>query len=62
MKILVAADYTERRIREYPFVTEQLGAIWKILHAMQMGDVPPEDAIAIQDAIDEVKAKYTKEV
>lgn len=60
MKIAVVADHKERRSREYPSLSEQVGAIWKILHALEIGEAPPEDAIVVQDAIDHVKAKYHK--
>lgn len=61
MKIEFAACHKERRSREYPPVQEQLGAMWKIIRAMQMSEAPPEDATEIQDRIDRNKAKYPKE-
>lgn len=61
-QIAVATDHKERRSHEWPSVGEQLGAIWKILHALEMGETPPADAIAIQDQIDNIKAKYEKGV
>jgi len=60
LKIEVAADYKERRGREYPSLQEQIGAIWKILHALETDSETPEDAIQVQDSIDHIKNKYLK--
>ena len=60
MKITHVCDCAQKRREAYPTIPEQIGAIWKILHAMQMGETTPEDAIKIQDSIDLVKAKYPR--
>lgn len=53
-------SYAEKRALEYPYLGDQLDAIFKGFKALQAGESIPQDTIAWLDAIQAVKDKYPK--
>ena len=58
---LAAIAYRLERAAAYPAITDQLDAMWKILHA-NPNLLAPTDAQAISDQIQQVKALYPKPI
>lgn len=56
----VAKELADVRGRNYPEVGEQLDAMWKIINALVAGQVIPEDAKSVQQAILNVKTSIPK--
>lgn len=54
-------DYGELRRAEYPSESEQLHAVVKGIKALMAGEPVPDDALAVIELVDQVKAKYPKE-
>ncbi len=60
MKIVHNPDPGPMRQKAYPSSGDQLDALWKIVNALLVGDVPPADAMQVRDAVMATKAKYAK--
>lgn len=60
MKIVHNPDPGSMREKAYPSSGDQLDAMWKIVNALLTGGVPPDDALAVRDAVQAVKDKYRK--
>lgn len=56
----VAVTVDEARRREYPGTGEQLDALWKLVDALLAQSPPPADAMAVRDAVRDVKARHPK--
>lgn len=48
------------RAKAYPQPGEQLDALWKIVNALIEGQEIPADALAVRDAVAQVKNKFRK--
>ena len=59
-RVTVRQDADALRRGSYPDTGEQLGALVKGLRALMAGDPLPADALAVLDAVDQVKRKYPK--
>lgn len=60
MRVKIDQDYARLRAGAYASTGEQLGAAAKIMKAVITGEPVPDDALAVLEQIDAVKAKYPK--
>jgi len=60
MRVKIDQDYARLRAGAYASTGEQLGAVVKGLKAVIAGEPVPDDALAVIEQIDAVKARFPK--